>query len=307
MNNVSKVEETSKIYNISFKSLTAILIASVFAFILGLGLNFSLNDKINAFITSTVKQNRQCPMTFKDMKISYLLPSIQFTNFSLSERCLGPGNNLAFNTITASLSLPSFSPFGPSLHTTIKDSASQIDILSVHGIFDHHIKITSTKLSSKTFSPLLGNFKVAGLYTFNTDIGTNLSTIKNMTLQLKSMNFSIPAQTVEGFEIPNLLIGPLSLKLEMLEENNLKILEFIVGNELSPIRATIKGSLNLVPANIKRSQVDLIATVKFSASFLESFSIINLFLDQTKQDDDGFYKIRLTGSLNKLDKPEFLN
>lgn len=307
MNKVVKIEETNRVYNISLKSLTAILFASFFAFALGLGLNFSLDDKVTTLISNSVRQNRQCPMNFKDLTISYLIPKIEFTNFSITERCLGPGNKLTFDSITSGLSLPSFSPFGPTLHTIIKDSASEIDILSVHGIFNHHIKISSSKLSSKTFSPLLGNFKIAGLYNFNTDIGTNFSAINNMTLQLKSMNFSIPAQTIEGFEVPNLIIGPLSLKLEMLEENNLKVLEFILGNELSPIRATIKGNLNLVPANIKRSKVDLIATVKFSASFLESFSILNLFLDASKQDGEGFYKIKLTGTLNKLDKPEFLN
>lgn len=307
MNKVIKIDDSNKIYSLSFKSVTAIVFASISAFTIGLALNFSLEDKINSIVTSSIKQNKNCSMNFKDMKISYLLPSLTFTNFSISNRCLGSTQALNLSRIDTSVSLPSFSPLGPTLKTTINDPSSEIEILSVLGIFNHHFKLTSHKLSSKTFAPLLNDFKISGMFSLNSDISTNLKSVQAMTLQLKSMNFSIPAQAIQGFEVPNLVIGPLSIKLEMDQENELKILEFIVGNELSPIRANIKGSLTIVPANIKKSKVDLLATVKFSASFLESFSILNLFLDANKQDEDGFYKLKITGTLNKLDKPEFLN
>lgn len=295
------------IYSLKTKHVILILVLSFFAFILGLLMNFSAEEKISQNIEAALKSNGRCPMNYKSMSLSYIMPSLNFTDFEISSRCLGGQNPFKLKSITSKLSIPSLSPFGPSFETTLKDQFSQIKIDSAHGFTGSLIKIESSKLAAKTLNPFLGKAKIEGQFTVNSNLLVDYTpSLQELDLQIKSLNFSIPAQNIQNFEVPTLIIGPLSLKAQMKDGKKLNIIELILGNEISPIRANIKGDITLNQKNINLSQIDLIATVKFSQNFLESFSILNLFLDASKQDEDGFYKIKLTGTFNKLGSPEFL-
>ncbi len=299
MNNSRTQDQNTEIYNIGTKRVFLLIIVSMISIFLGFSFNFSIDKKIASLLETNLKRNSKCPMKYDKAEVSYLLPGLHFNNLQVSAFCLKSSSPLTFKTISTSLSLPSFSPLGLGLKTEIKDQFSNIDILSIHGLSSNYIKLNSENLKSQTINPLLGNFKLGGDFTLNSNIDISKNQLSAVDLQIKSKNFSIPAQFLQGFEVPDITIGPLSLKATMEKKNQLNIVELILGNELSPVRADLKGDIEINQYNMTRSKLDLIATVKFSASFIESFSILNLFLDPSKQDEQGFYKIKIGGQAAK--------
>ncbi|EQC46135.1 hypothetical protein M900_1666 [Bacteriovorax sp. Seq25_V] len=292
-------DQKSEIYNVGAKKVILLTLVSLGALFLGFTFNFSLDQKILSLLETNVKRNNKCPMKYDSANVSYLLPGLSFKNFEISAFCLKSSTPLVLKNISTSVSLPSFSPLGLGMKTVVRDQFSTINLLSVHGIGTHYLKINADKLKSQTLNPLLGEFKLGGDFTLNSNIDISKNQLSDLDLQIKSQNFSVPAQFLQGFELPVINIGPLSLKATMKKKNQLNIVELILGNELSPIRADIKGDVELNQYNMTRSKLDLIATVKFSASFIESFSILNLFLDSSKQDEQGFYKIKIGGQVAK--------
>ena len=109
----------------------------------------------------------------------------------------------------------------------------------------------------------------------------------------------IPSQTINSFDIPKLDVKNFSLIAELSGKDNLNIKKFVVGDERSPLRANIEGKVTLNTRRIQNSELDLNIVVKFSEQFLESFGIISLFLDSSKQDENGFYTINVKGPLSR--------
>jgi len=276
------------------------------SFFFGFIFNFSLEDKIISLIETNVKYNKKCPTQYKNLKLGYLLPKIRMTEINLSSRCIGTKQNMSLKKIETSLAFPSFSPLGLSLDTRISDKYSKIDITSVHSLSSNYFKINSNKLNAKTFAPMLNNFKLAGNFKVDSNIGLKKKNIESLILKVESKNFSIPSQNIQGFDIPNLNLGDLLLRARIKKKKKLEIQDLIIGKELSPIRAKISGNITLDKYNFVRSKLDLTATVKFSSAFLESFSMLTLFLDQSKQDEQGFYKMKIGGTLSRPSKPVFL-
>lgn len=277
------------------------------SFIVGFLLNFSFEDKLISLIETNVKYNKKCPTSYRKLNIGYLFPKVRMMDVNLSGRCIGAKEGIKIKRLESSLAFPSFSPAGISFNTNITDKFSKINISSVHSVNQNYFNIQSKKLNARTLSPFLKNVKLAGDFKVNSNIGLKKMKLDDLQLKIESKNFSIPAQNIQGFDLPNLNLGSLLVKAKLKSKKKLVIEEVIVGKELSPIRAKISGTIDMDKYNFSRSKMDLTATVKFSSAFIESFSILNLFLDQSKQDEQGFYKFKITGTVARPNKPQILN
>lgn len=297
----------SSVYQTNKKSILFLIIISFFSLIIGFTLNFQVKEQLLGFIESKVKANRKCPMTYRQVSIGTLFTSIEIDGFEISSRCLRTKSSLVIKKIKTSLTLPSLSPLGITLNTQVTDKYSKIDVTTVHGFYNHYIKARSKKLSAKSISTLLNGFNLLGDFEFNTNIDATNKNIKTMDLSLKSKNFSIPRQNVGGFDLPIMKIGQVSLKAKLKNSKDLTISQLILGQEKSPIRANITGKITLNKYNMKKSPIDLKIVIKFSKSFIESFAILNLFLDSSKQDEQGFYHLKIKGTLGSPSKPEYLS
>lgn len=296
-----------KVYKSNKKLMAGLFFLSMASVGAGFFFNFSIEDKVMGLLDQNLRGNRSCPMNYRKADLGFFLPSLKIRDLDISSYCLKSKNSLNIKSVETGLGLPSFSPLGPSLETTIKDKYSRIEITSVHGISNHYIKANSRKLSARTLQPLLGNFNLAGDFELNTNIDATTKKIQSLDLSIKSKNFTIPSQDISGFNVPTMKIGQLGLKASMRNGKTLTIQQLVLGKELSPIRASIKGKIQLDKYSIQKSNLDLTATVKFSTSFIENFSILNLLLDSSKRDEQGFYHLKITGPLGKPNKPEYIN
>jgi type II secretion system protein N len=295
------------IYKTNKGLILLLILIGGFSFVVGFLLNFSLEDKLVSLIETNVKYNKKCPTSYRKLDISYLFPKVRMMDVSLSSRCIGTRENVKLKRLESSLAFPSFSPAGLSFNTNVSDKFSKINISSVHNINSNYFNIQSKKLNARTLSPFLKNVKLAGDFKVNSNIGLKKMKLDDLKLKIESKNFSIPAQNIQGFDLPNLNLGALLVKAKLKSKKKLIVEEVVVGKELSPIRAKITGSIDMDKYNFSRSKMNLTATVKFSSAFIESFSILNLFLDQSKQDEQGFYKFKITGTIARPNKPQILN
>ena len=135
---------------------------------------------------------------------------------------------------------------------------------------------------------------------------TTTKRIKSMQLRLKSTNFKLPAQTIQAFDLPSLDLKNIQVKASMKSPKTLDVEEIIIGDDKSPIKANITGKIAVDRRSFQNSKLDLIAEVKFSKEFIESFSILNLFLDPKKQDENGYYKLKIEGPIRAPKTPQLL-
>ncbi|OIQ17974.1 MAG: hypothetical protein BM556_11155 [Bacteriovorax sp. MedPE-SWde] len=300
-------EVESSIYSVNKGLILSLIFLSFASFSIGFLFNFSFEDKIIGFIEKNVKYNRKCPTSYRKLSLDYIFPKIKMFDVNLNSRCIGTSKNLKIKRLESSLGFPSISPLGLGLNTTVQDKFSKIDISSAHSPSVNHFNIESKDLDAKSLAPLLKNFDLSGNFTLNSNIAMTRKNLSDLKLKIESTNFEIPAQNVSGFDVPKLKLGSLLVKAKMKGKKKLIIEEVIVGQELSPIRASISGTIDMDKYNFSRSKLSLLATVKFSSAFIESFPILNLLLDPTKQDPQGFYKIRLKGTVSNPGKPQILN
>ncbi len=287
------------IYKIGLNHYFLLILLSSLALIYGFVSNFSLEKKIEDTLKAQLAKMRSCPVSFEKLNLTYLVPGINLNDISVSPRCYKGQDDLIINSVQSNIGFPSFSPIGPSLNTVIKDKFSNINIKSAHGLTEHKVRIESRKLSSQSINPLLGLAQIKGNFDLTAVSTLGARDLKSLQLNLKSNNLTIPAQNINSFSIPNLDIRNFSLISNLANKSMLNIKKLIIGDERSPVRANIKGKINLNMKSIIRSKLDLNIVVKFSEQFQESFGIISLFLDSNKQDENGFYTINVTGTLNK--------
>ena len=113
-----------------------------------------------------------------------------------------------------------------------------------------------------------------------------------------STDFQLPSQNIQGFNTPNVKLN--ELYLEALSENSstVKIDKFIVGDPDSPIRANLKGRIDLQQGNMAFSNIDLKGEISFTENFKQTVPLVDLFFQNFSQ-KDGFYQIRIGGNLGE--------
>ncbi len=291
-------------YTIPMDVKLKITIVSLVFALVGLLMNLPMLGNVEEQIETAIKSNPQCPITYKKFNLSYVLPKVTLTKPVIPGRCFNnPSSSLKLDSVTTSFTIPSFIPPGLKFHSVIKGLGSEINVYPRVTAGTVDIRITKSKINAKfinafTVYPNLlnGNMSLEGFF----------STVKNKldsgVAKLSSKNLVIPAQTINFFEIPELLLNKLNLVIKI-EKNKLNVNQLLIGNETSPIRAEIKGTINLNQRAMNLSILNLQGKVKFSKDFLKSFAILEMMLAQAKPVDE-YYSFTLTGPLGSP-KPTF--
>lgn len=271
----------------------------ILVIILGFILNFSFTERIENIIRLNLTKNPSCPINYKEAKFELFFPKIILKNIAMPGRCLSPNNQrpLELKQLAINLIGPSFSPLG--LNFSVKTNLEKSRIISRQtiGATSQIINTSGTILDLGTLAPILGiNFKMLGEVETNALVQIENSKINNAKFLLKSKNFFVPGQKLESFEIPNLNLKNFLMRGIYDRSGKLTIDDLVLGDKGAPIYANLKGNVFVNNLSIGDSRIDLKGEIIFSPEFLESFSILKLFLGQFSQ-KDGYYQIKLGGTL----------
>ena len=159
------------------------------------------------------------------------------------------------------------------------------------------INLDKTKLALSEVSKFLpAGVKLNGDVQVDALVKAGQNGINDLNLKAASKNFIIPAQNIMGFALSTLNIKNLLLKAKMESNNMVRLTDLILGDDNSPIRGNLKGTIRLNQRNINASPIDLVGEVAFSQDFLDKYAIIGMVMNQFDKKDD-FYQIQLKGAL----------
>jgi len=269
------------------------------ALILGILFNFPFSEIVDNLTKSALTQMKSCPIKYQGMKFGIFPPGLKIVNPIIPGQCLNkPGVNLKLKTVSVSPLLPSFSPLGLRFLVQTGLDKTKITSMLTASPSTSIIDIQNTSIELGGIMPLLTDaLKLLGKVDLTSQIDITPKGLKKAVLFAKSKNIFVPAQNIQGVELPGLSLGNLALKAKMNAQNKLTINTFIIGDANSPIRASFSGEMKINQNNINQTTLDLKGEVAFSEKFLNSFSILNLFLQQFNQ-KEGFYQIKITGPLS---------
>lgn len=292
-------EIDSEIYAQKSLALWKYIIGSILLIFFGFFFNYPLEKTIKNTLVKNLSSLKSCPITFQDIELSYFLPKVIITKPVISGRCFNQAQgSLSLNDLTIHLSGPSFYPLGLKFSVDIKKGLSKINLYPLIGIGKVVLKVEKSVLSSDLISEIAGSNPVEGTLAIDALVEMGSKGLSDLKFHVQSKNLAIPSQNLQGLDLPHLNIGTLSLKGEYDGKKVFKVDNFILGNDLSPIVGQMKGNINVNKYNMAFSTLDLNGEVKFTPEFLNDFSILNLLLGGKNQ-ENGFYKVRLGGSLMK--------
>src|SRR4051812_22153089 len=101
-------ELNEEIYNPKYWTRTRLIVCGLFILLFGFLFNFSLEEKINKALQSTLSSNDACPVLFEKAELSYFLPKVNLRKPVVMGRCFGqPNNSLPLQNFTIALAGPS--------------------------------------------------------------------------------------------------------------------------------------------------------------------------------------------------------
>ncbi len=291
--------------NIPYAKIT---ILSIFLIILGFAANFPVKEIITTQVSKALQSNPSCPIMYDKIDVSFFLPKVTLKQPIISGRCFNnPTESLKLKNIKLSFVGPGFSPMGLKFHALVKAGKTNINLYPTISFGTQFLRIDKTAIDSSLINKITGiNNLFQGKFNLTSLLNLSSTGLEDGKLIIKSKNLKVPSQKIHDFNVPELSIGNFLLKAILKDKKLMEINELIIGNENSPIIASFKGSLKVNKYNFTFSVIDIIGEVKFSQKFLSDFSIIGLFLP-AKKPENGFYKLKVKGPLNRLSKPEFLN
>lgn len=268
-----------------------------FAFII----NFPIGSRIQSLVKTELSKLPGCNLSFNGLSFGLFFPKIILTDVQIPGSCFGDSNEpILMRDLRLYFLGPSFFPLGVALKASGDLNGQPVSIRYSTGISSQVIKIDEDSLDlARVMSVIPGLPKLAGKLKLDMRLEMAQQQIQDIKLLAESKDFLIPPQGLGDFRLPRINVGDFSLKLQSEGPRKVKIEQFVLGKTDAPVRANFKGNINLTPANIAYSPVDIKGEAAFSPEFLESFSILNLMLGQYSQ-KDGFYQIRLGGTLGQM-------
>jgi hypothetical protein len=296
--------EIHSLEEINYKSKLKIILFAILAFFLFVSafLNFyPIGDKLKALVKTQFKNVPGCNPDFDQIRMEWFMPKIVISDLVLPASCFNrTGEPYKFSYITLNYHLINFSPLGLPFRLDTEFSGQPLSIYFVQGIGQQMIRLKDQTLVLSRLQSVLGNdFKIAGSITVDLSLLTENHLIKNLNLKAASKDFQIPSQSIQGFTTPNLKLNELYLEANSAAHPRVNIDKLIIGDPDAPMRANFKGRINLQEGNISFSPVELSGEVAFSENFRQSLPLIDMMFQSFPQ-KDGFYQIRLGGTLGSL-------
>lgn len=261
--------------------------------------NLSLGHRVIQQLEKVVQGTPTCPLVHKGLEMSWLLPKLLIKTPSLPSSCFNrrKGSPLQLETIPISLGIPSVYPPGLKFHTEIKPlrGKSKINIYPIIGFGTYFVKITDTFIDEQFIAEIIGKNFIEGLIETEANLQLDNTGILAGDILLKSKNFQVRAQTIEGLSLPQLKLNNLQLKAN-LNKTRLNILSMILGDDQSPLYLGLSGNIRINKYNMGSSKIELEGDIRFSPEFISTFPAINLFLSG-KESQGGLYRIQISGSL----------
>lgn len=297
MATVSEIQSLNEIqYKTKIKVIFLILLIP-FLFVIGFANYFPVSDKLKSVIQMSLK-GTGCNLDYDQVHMEWFMPKLVISDLVVPARCLGRnGEPLKFAHVTLNYQLINFAPFGLPFRLETDFNGQPIALYFVQGIGTQMVRIKDQKIALSRLEPLLGGqVKLAGNVTVDLNLQLSGNRMKNLSLIAQSKDLQIPAQNLQGFNLPIMKIN--DFRLEALSDNPPRITvdKIILGDTDSPIRANFKGRIDLQEGAIQFSPLDLTGDLKFSESLKKTVPLLDMMFQSFAQ-KDGFYQIRLGGTL----------
>lgn len=266
---------------------------------------FPIGEQLKGFMKKNLAGSA-CSPDYDDLRIEWILPKIVVSGLHLPAGCFGRiGDPIKFTFVSIQFNLISFSPFGIPFQVESEINGQPLTLYYVQGFGHRVIRIKDQSIVMSRIQPILSkNFKLSGnlLVDLNATL-TNSGNLKDLDFKMRSTDFQLPSQNIQGFTTPNVKLNELYLDANSEDTSTVKIDKFIVGDTDSPIRANIKGKVEIQAGNIGFSTIDLKGEIAFTENFKQTVPLVDLFFQNYTQ-KDGFYQIRIGGNLSH---PQLMN
>ena len=301
----SSPKDNGDIYTVAPSIKFKIILLAVLLAVAGLVFNFPLETKILGFLSSKLGGNKQCPVFFKDVRLTWFLPRADFVDTVISGKCLGkPEENISLDEFYVELGFPGLLPPNLKLDIRIKGENSVLNITPRLSLSPTEIKIEKSKIDARLLKLLLaGAPDFSGTFDLNSFLQMGADSILDARFSITSNNLLIPEQTVSGFALPALPLNYFILK-GTYATNIVTLESFMIGEENSPLKANFKGTIAINLANMGQSILDLTGDLFLSQKIIDAFPLITMMLGD-KKTANGSYKLKLTGFVS-APRPQFL-
>ncbi len=255
---------------------------------------------IGIIVKDQLKKNLagSCHPDFNDIHMEWFLPKIVISDLSIPANCLGKqGESIKLSMVKINYQLINFSPLGLPFRIDTEISGQPLSIYFVLGLGEQMIRIKDQNLVLSRLAPVLGDhFKMLGSVTTDLNLLMSNNVIKNLEFKTVSKNFSLPAQKVSGFGLPGLKLNEFYIEVSGAYPK-LSVDKMILGDSNSPLRANLKGKIDMQEAGLALSPIQLTGEIFLSQSLKESAGWLELLVQSFPQ-KDGFYQVKLGGTLS---------
>ncbi|MBC7714486.1 MAG: hypothetical protein H7177_14165 [Rhizobacter sp.] len=300
-------ELNEEIYAPKYWTTPRLVVIGFFLLFMGFLVNFSLEEKINKYLQTTLGNNTACPIQFEKAELSYFFPKVIVKNPVIMGACFGQYNNrLELKDIKIAFSSPSFYPVGIRLHVEATSGKSHINLYPVLSVFSQNVKIEKTIIDTQLFapmtetnmSPISGTLSIEGFFEFKS------GQVRDGEIAVVSNNFSLPSQNIKGFELTQLNLQTLNISAHFSNPQTMVIDKIQIGKDKAPIEMNLKGQLHVRENDFMGSQLALDGNLKLSQFILVNFAFVKLFLPESNT--SGNYKMKVNGPLRNPGAPQFL-
>jgi type II secretion system protein N len=279
----------------------------LFIFILSLGFVFTFPIKkiANFYFQQALAKAGNCQIDYKDYQTTFLFPGIELKDVNIPNNCIKRGQpKINFSKIGISFKGISFSPLAPVIGIRIYQSDFDIGASIVSNGTKHLIDINESDLAAGKLVMLIEQLTQATVPSLKGKLDVELSAqVENeqllaLNLDLNSKDFQLPAQSISGFDIPQMNLKTLEILING-EGKKVLIEKIAIGDDSAPIKVTGKGSLL---ANLKffdSSELDLDLDLSLSKEILSQYSIIGIALGGFKK-SEGKFSFKLKGPINSV-------
>jgi type II secretion system protein N len=269
-----------------------------FVLIFSIFLYFPISYKMKSLIRNNISKIPGCPLEYKNISTELFLPKLIVEGLSIPMSCFRQyGQPIKLTKVFLYFRGFSFSPFGPHFMLETEINKNPISAYITAGIGGIALNIHKNKLDLDKVLQAFPKVKFSGTAEVDTLVRFSSGKLDDLKVNIRSNNFMIPAQSIQGFNLGNMKINNLLIQMQM-EGKKLKIKDIILGDTESPIRSKFSGDIKLHDKNIKMSTLNVKGEVAFSQSFLDKYMIIGMFMKKYDKKDE-FYQLKIGGTIGK--------